>query len=162
MNERTKELLSQQFNHELYSAYIYLGFAHFYSRLGLGGFQSWFARKANEELLHAQDFLHYLEDSGESASFAEIPKMKLEPTHFTDPLHAALEHEKFITSLINTIYFIAEEEHDYRTMRFLDGFINEQREEEKTAAKLLSRATMLGEDSAGLYMLDSELGKNAF
>ena len=159
MKEVVANLLCQQFNHELYSAYIYLGFAHFYSRLGLSGFQHWFTLQAKEELSHAEEFLHYLESSGETVSFNELPKMKLEPTKFTDPLHAALEHEKYITSLINTIYYEAEGAHDYRTMRFLDKFIDEQAEEEVIAAGILSRATMLGEDTSGLYMLDAELKK---
>ena len=159
MNETVRNLLSRQFHEELYSAYIYLGLAHFYSRLGLPGFQRWFTLQAKEELSHAEDFLHYLEDSAEAVDFAEIPKMKLEPTKFTDPLHAALEHEKYITSLINTIYKEADRADDYRTMAFLDKYIREQAEEEKSAAAILARATMLGEDTAGLYMLDSELGK---
>lgn len=157
MKDTVAKLLSQQFNHEIYSGYIYLGFSHFYSRLGLSGFQHWFCLQAKEELAHAEEFLRYLEDCGEEVRFGEIPKMEYEPTKLTDPLHASLGHEKYITSLINTIYYEAEAEHDYRTMQFLDKFIKEQREEEKNAASLLSKATMLGEDTAGIYMLDKEL-----
>ena len=39
----------------------------------------------------------------------------------------------------------------------LRGFILEQCEEEREAAALLSKATMIGNDSAGIYMLNSEL-----
>ena len=157
MNENVLNLLDRQFNHELYSAYIYLGFAHFYSRLGLMGFRHRFTEQAKEELMHASAFLNYLEDEGEAVSFGEIPKMKFEPSKLTDPLHAALEHEKFITDTINNLYRAADEAKDYRTMRFLDKFIEEQAEEEKSAAALLSKVTMIGEDAAGLYMLDKEL-----
>lgn len=159
MKEAVSNLLSQQFNHEIYSGYIYLGFSHFYSRLGLSGFQHRFYMQAKEEFFHAMEFLRYLEDNGEAVTFNEIPKMKFEPSKLTDPLHAALEHEKYITALINTIYYEAEAEHDYRTMQFLDKFIAEQAEEEKSAASLLSKVTMLGENTAGLYMLDRELAK---
>ena len=159
MKQEVANLLSQQFNHEIYSAYIYLGFSHFYARLGLSGFQHWFYMQATEELSHAEEFLHYLEDSGECVKFDEIKKIEYEPNKLVDPLHAALGHEKYITSLINTIYYEAEAEHDYRTMQFLDRFIAEQREEEKSAAALLSEATMLSEDTAGLYMLDRRLAE---
>ncbi len=159
MKEVVSNLLSQQFNHELYSAYIYLEFSHFYSRLGLSGFSHWFNLQAKEELSHAEEFLHYLEDCGEAVSFGEIPRVEYEPNKLTDPLHASLGHEKYITSLINTIYFEAESEHDYRTMQFLDSFIAEQKEEEKNAAALLSKVTLLGENTAGIYMLDKELGQ---
>lgn len=162
MKERLATLLSRQFNHELYSAYIYLGFSHFYARLGLSGFAHWFNMQAREEISHAEKFMHYLEDCGEAVSFSEIPKMEHEPSKITDPLHAALGHEKYITSMINTLYSEAQKDEDYRTMQFLGYFIAEQAEEEKSAAALLSQVTMLEENAAGLYTLDRELAKREF
>ena len=60
-------------------------------------------------------------------------------TTFLEPLEAALEHEKYVTSLINDIYAAAAEVKDYRTMKFLDWFIEEQQEEEDNADKMITR-----------------------
>ncbi|NMB30226.1 MAG: ferritin, partial [Clostridiales bacterium] len=73
-------------------------------------------------------------------------------------LTMALEHEKYVTSLINDIYSEAQADKDYRTSQFLDWFIAEQAEEEATAQELIGRFELFGEDSKGLYLLDKELG----
>ena len=73
-----------------------------------------------------------------------------------EPLEAALEHEKYITSTINDIYTAAFEAKDYRTMKFLDWFIEEQQEEEDNAEKQVSRMRLFGSDAKALYDLDRE------
>jgi ferritin len=45
---------------------------------------------------------------------------------------------------------------DYRTMQFLDWFIDEQGEEEKNAMDMITRFELFGTDPKGLYMLDNE------
>ena len=42
-------------------------------------------------------------------------------------------------------------------MQFLDWFVKEQGEEEKTAEDLIKKLELFGQDGKGLYMLDSEL-----
>ena len=73
-----------------------------------------------------------------------------------DPLRAGLEHERYVTSLIHAIYDAAYEIKDFRTMRFLDWFVEEQGEEEKNAADMISRYDLFGHDPKGLYELDNE------
>ena len=52
---------------------------------------------------------------------------------------AALEHERYVTALINAIYTAAQAAQDYRTVQFLDWFVKEQGEEEKNAADLITK-----------------------
>ena len=73
------------------------------------------------------------------------------------PLIKGLEHEKYVTSLINTIYVAAYEARDFRTMQVLDWFVKEQGEEEKNASDLITKMELFGSDAKGLYMLNSEL-----
>jgi len=61
-----------------------------------------------------------------------------------------------VTSLINAIYHEAHQAHDYRTMKFLDWFVDEQMEEEENADKMVSRYKLFGHDAKGLYALDQE------
>ena len=76
--------------------------------------------------------------------------------HMT-PLKKALEHEQYVTSLINGIYAAAYDDRDFRTMQLLDWFVKEQGEEEKNAADLITKMELFGTDAKGLYMLNSEL-----
>ena len=73
------------------------------------------------------------------------------------PRKAGLEHEEYVTSLINNIYAAAYEVKDFRTMQFLDWFIKEQGEEETNANDLITKMEMFGSDPKSLYMLNSEL-----
>ena len=76
--------------------------------------------------------------------------------HMT-PLKKALEHEQYVTSLINGIYAAAYDDRDFRTMQLLDWFVKEQGEEEKNASDLITKMELFGSDAKGLYMLNSEL-----
>ena len=79
-----------------------------------------------------------------------------------DPLKKGLEHEKYVTSLIDAIYAAAYEEHDFRTMQMLDWFIKEQGEEEKTASDMITKMELFGDDAKGLYMLNSEMAARTY
>lgn len=81
---------------------------------------------------------------------------------FSDPLKYGLEHEKYVTSLINDIYEAAYQAKDFRTMQFLDWFIKEQGEEEKNASDLIAKFELFGGDPKGLYSLDNELGQRVY
>ena len=65
----------------------------------------------------------------------------------------------FILSLFYVLFHIytaAFEAKDYRTMKFLDWFIEEQQEEEDNAEKQVSRMRLFGSDAKALYDLDQE------
>ena len=79
-----------------------------------------------------------------------------------DVLKAGLEHEKYVTSLINDIYSEAYEAKDFRTMQFLDWFVKEQGEEETNANDLISKMELFGSDSKSLYMLNQELATRVY
>jgi ferritin len=48
---------------------------------------------------------------------------------------------------------------DYPARVFLDWFVNEQVEEEKTAELVVEQLKMVGDDRPALLMLDRELGQ---
>ncbi|HPF44320.1 MAG TPA: ferritin [Syntrophomonadaceae bacterium] len=162
LNEKVKELLNEQINKELYSAYLYLDMANYYANEGLSGFENWYYVQAQEERDHAMLFRTYLQNNGEKVILKAIAQPDKEYTSFSDPLAAALEHERYVTASINTIYAAAHEIHDYRTMQFLDWFIKEQGEEEKNSEDLIKKFELFGSDAKGLYMLDSELGARVY
>ena len=130
MDDRVYELLNDQINKELYSAYLYLSFADYYDEEGLSGFCNWYEIQAQEERDHALIFRNYLHDNGCKVKLLAIDQPDKTFTNYLEPLEAALEHEKYVTALINDIYAAAHEAKDYRTMKFLDWFIEEQMEEE--------------------------------
>lgn len=157
MNEKVKELLNEQITKEFYSAYLYLDFANYYASVGLDGFENWYRVQAQEERDHALLFWQYLLNNGEDASFGVIGAPDWKRGDNMAPLKKGLEHERYVTALINAIYAAAYEAHDFRTMQVLDWFVKEQGEEEKNASDLITKMELFGTDSKGLYMLNSEL-----
>ena len=162
MDQKVASLLNEQINKEFYSAYLYLDFANYYASVGLDGFENWYKVQAQEERDHAMLFYHYLQNNGEKITLEAIAKPDRVLTDTMAPLQAALEHEKYVTSLINDIYAAAFEVRDFRTMQLLDWFVKEQCEEEKNASDLITKMELFGSDEKGLYMLNSELGARVY
>ena len=162
MNERVHELLNDQINKELYSAYLYLDFSNYFKRVGLDGFANWYMIQAQEERDHAMLFYQYLQNESQVVTLKAIDKPDKEINSHMDVLLAGLEHEKYVTSLIHDIYSAAYEVRDFRAMQFLDWFVKEQGEEETNANDLITKMELFGGDAKSLYMLNQELAARVY
>ncbi len=157
LDSHVAALLNAQINKEFYSAYLYLDFANYFKSKGLDGFANWYQVQAQEERDHAMLFYQYLHNNNETVTLEAIDKPDNDFHSLLDPLKAGLEHEQYVTGLINTIYAAAHEVKDFRTVQFLDWFVKEQGEEETNANDLITKMELFGSDPKGLYMLNSEL-----
>ncbi len=162
MDKKVAGLLNEQINKELYSAYLYLDMANFYSEKGLDGFANWYEIQAREEQDHAMLIYQYLHNNDEKVTLDAIAKPDKTFETLMDPLKAGLEHEKYVTSLINNIYAAAQEAKDFRTTQFLDWFVKEQGEEEKNSSDQITRMELFGDDAKSLYMLNNELAARVY
>ena len=156
MNEKIAHLLNQQINKEFYSAYLYLDMANYYDELDLDGYANYYNIQAQEERDHALLFMKYMQSIGLKVTLEAIDKPDKVFTSVLDPLEVAAEHERYVSALINDIYHECHEAKDYRTLKFLDWFVDEQREEEDSADSMVSRYKLFGSDPRGLYLLDQE------
>ncbi len=162
MNERIAVLLNQQINKEFYSAYLYMDMAIYYEELNLSGFANWYMIQAQEERDHALLFMKYMQNNGLKVTLEAIDKPDKVFESIMDPLVISAEHERYVTSLINEIYYEAHQNKDYRTMKFLDWFIQEQGEEEEKADTMVNRYKLFGTDPKGLYLLDQEYAARVY
>lgn len=162
MNEKIAALLNEQINKEFYSAYLYLDIANFYTKKGLDGFANWYEVQAKEEQDHAMLMYRYLHNNDQEVTLEAIAKPDVVFETLIDPLKVGLAHERYVTSLINTIYDVAQEAKDFRTTQFLDWFVKEQGEEEKNSMDQITKMELFGDDARSLYMLNSELGTRVY
>ena len=162
VNAKVHELLNQQINKEFYSAYLYLDFSNYFKAAGLDGFANWYMIQAQEERDHAMLFYRYLLNNDEKVTLEAIDKPDKVLDSDMNVLKAGLEHEIYVTSLINDIYAEAYAHHDFRTMQFLDWFVKEQGEEETNANDLITKMELFGSEPKGLYMLNAELGARVY
>ena len=163
MEATVSALLNQQINKEFYSAYLYLDIANFYASKGLDGFANWYQVQAKEEQDHAMLFYQYLHNNGQPVILEAVGKPDGAFASLEAALAAALEHERYVTALINAIYTAAQAAQDYRTVQFLDWFVKEQGEEEKNAEDLIRKMKLFGSDAkGGLYALNQELAARVY
>ncbi|MBE6955218.1 MAG: ferritin [Ruminococcaceae bacterium] len=162
MNDKIASLLNQQINKELYSAYLYLHIANYYDEMDLDGYANYYMIQAQEERDHALLFLKYMQNNGLKVTFEAIDQPDGKYDSPLAPLEHAAEHERYVTSLINDIYHACHEGKDYRTMKFLDWFVDEQMEEEDNADSMVNRYKLFGIDPKGLYSLDQEYAARVY
>ena len=162
MNEKIAALLNEQINKEFYSAYLYLDMSNYYDELDLDGYANYYMVQAQEERDHALLFMKYMQSIGLKVTLEAIEKPDKTFTSVLDPLVIAAEHERYVTELINNIYHEAHQDKDYRTLKFLDWFVDEQREEEESADSMVNRYNLFGRDPRGLYLLDQEYAARTY
>ena len=162
MNEKIASLLNDQINKEFYSAYLYLDISNYYDGLDLDGYANYYMIQAQEERDHALLFMKYMQNNGLKVTLEAIGKPDKVFNSVLDPMVIAAEHERYVTALINEIYHEAHQAKDYRTMKFLDWFVDEQMEEEDNADTMVSRYKLLGQDPKGLYLLDQEYAARTY
>ena len=156
MNDKIAALLNQQINKEFYSAYLYLDISNYYDSLDLDGYANYYMIQAQEERDHALLFMKYMQSNGLKVTLEAIDRPDKVFDSVLSPLEVAVEHERYVTALINDICHADHEGKDYRTLKFLDWFVNEQMEEEDKAGSMVSRYKLFGADPKGLYALDQE------
>lgn len=157
LHKEIVRLLNEQICKEFYSAYLYLDMANYYSDEGLEGFENWFMVQAQEERDHALLFRTYLLNNDEKVTLFTVDAPNERYGEFGSPLNKTLEHERTVTASIHNIYAEAQKQNDFRTLQFLDWFVQEQGEEEKNASDLIKKYELFGSDVKGLYQLDQEL-----
>ena len=93
-------------------------------------------------------FDHLLDRSGR----VELQQIDRPATSFSsarDAFEQAHKHEQQVTASINKVYGLAMDERDFASRVFLDWFVQEQVEEEKTSGLLAEQLRMVGDDRPG-------------
>lgn len=162
LSQKIEDALNEQINAEFWSAYLYLAMACNFEAEGLAGIANWFRIQFKEEQAHAQIFMNYVNSRGGRVVLKPIAEV---PSKWECPVCAykdTLAHERKVTALINNLYALAEQEHDYATREKLNWFISEQVEEEETAQELIDKLQLIGDNGYGLYVLDQELAARTY
>jgi len=160
LSPKLQEALNAQLNAEYYSSYLYLSMAAYFDDANLPGFANWMKVQSREELGHAMKFYDHIADRRGRVSLRAI---EAPPTQWKSPLLAfedALKHEQKVTGLINDLVKLAASEGDSAADVFLQWFVAEQVEEEKSADEMVQKLKLVG-DSAQILMLDQAAGQRA-
>ena len=150
--------LNEHLNAELYSSYLYLSMSAYASFKGLKGAASWLSLQVHEEDVHVQKVYDYIDSQGAQVILDAIEKPPAEFGSLLEVFEGVLAHERLVTGRVNDLMTLAVKESDHATETFLQWFVTEQTEEEKTAQEIIDRLKLAGDTGLAIFMIDNELG----
>ena len=159
LNKKIEVALNQQMRDEFYSSHLYLAMAAFSDGLFLKGFAHWFRKQAEEERGHAMKLFNYILERDGTPVISEIKKPPQSFSSIVDVMSQTLKHEEGVTASIHKLYELSQKEKDHATGIYLQWFITEQVEEEKSVADILAKIKMISAKEGGLLYLDKALAK---
>jgi len=162
ISKKLEEAINEQINAELYSAYLYLSMGAYFEDMDLPGFANWMRVQFQEEQFHGLKFYDYLAERGGRVVLKAIETPEVNWDSIENVFKEVCAHEAKVTSLINNLIDIAIEEKDHASRSFLNWFVDEQVEEEASAASILNQVKLVSGDGRGILMLDRELAQRVF
>lgn len=162
LSKKMQKTLNDQINAEMYSGYLYLSMAAYFSTKNLGGMANWMTIQAQEELSHAMIMYNHVNERGGTV---ELKAIDGPPVSWQKPLDAfkdALAHERKVTGMINKIIDLAVAESDHATNSFMQWFVNEQVEEERNASDNVANLELSENSPQALFMVDREMAQRVF
>ncbi len=137
ISEPVSKLLVAQVASELGAHQTYMGIALYFERESLKGWAKFFHEQGTEEAGHAAKIIEFLIDNEVEFS---LPPVGGAPTTYASAraaVETALGSERKVTGQFNALADAARDASDHRAFQFLQWFIEEQVEEERTMGGLL-------------------------
>lgn len=159
MDKELQYQFNKQINAEIYSAYLYLAMSAAMARQGFSGAAHWLSQQHYEELTHARKMIDYLNSREGEVRFYTVDSPRENFGAVSEVFSQVLEHEQYVTRLINDLAGEAEYAADAEARTFLQWFINEQQEEEESAGKIVAAFAAAAEDQSKIAELDGLLGQ---
>lgn len=158
MNAEVVKLFNDQIQAEFYSAYMYLQMSIEMESKNFKGMARWLYLQYEEERQHALKLAKFMQDRGVKPQLLTV---EAPPAEYGTPLELfkkVLAHEKYVTARVNTMYEAALAAKDYPAQNCLRWYIDEQVEEEANASEIVEKLQMVGDQVAGLFAIDGQLG----
>lgn len=145
------KLLIAQVGNEFGAHQVYLGISIYFTRQSLNGWAKLFHDQSVEEAQHGSKIIEFLVDNDIAFSLPAVPGAPTEYASARAAIEVAQASERKVTAQFEALANAAREAQDNRTLQFLQWFIEEQVEEERTMAALLDLV------DSGMNLFDAEL-----
>lgn len=147
LSDKMVELLLRQLSHELYNHNLYRSFANYYGINGLAVLESYYIKRAEEEKLHHDWIINYLNYNDAAVIYPEVPEIKEDWDDPVTPFKLTVDKEIETTNLIKEMVNYSLAEKDWFTFAWLMGnspvegkLLPEQVEEESVSRTALDIA----------------------
>ena len=137
ISDPVSALLVKQIARELSAHQLYYGMSVYFERLSLKKWASMFRAQAIEEAGHAEKIMAFLIDNDVAFNLPPLRGATTDYASAAAAIEASLASEIKVTEQFDAMAAAAREANDHRSFQFLQWFIDEQVEEERTARALL-------------------------
>ena len=158
LSKTMQEALNMQVKLEAASSQSYLAMASWAEiQPGLDGVAEYFFIQSEEERVHMLKLMRFINERG---GYAVVPALEQPVITFKSlksMFEDFLKQEIGVSNSINELVDLTLREKDYATHNFLQWYVSEQIEEEKSARILNDKLELIGEDKSGLYLFDRDI-----
>ena len=162
ISDKIKEVLNDQINKEFYSAYLYLAMSAYFSEIGLYGFSNWTKVQSREEIDHGMILFEYVLNRKSQIRLQPLEMPTLELNGPEGVFEQIYNQERLITSSIDCVADMSENECYLATRNFIDWYLKEQIEEEASVLRIISKLKAFGAEKSALYLIDRELASREY
>ena len=162
LSKKLVDALNDQIQYEYYSAFTYKAMQAYFEAEDLSGMANWMNIQFQEEMAHAEKMFQFVCETGGKANLMEIEAPRNQYNSILEIFEETLKHEQEVTSRINKLMDLAQQEKNHAAQIFLQWFITEQIEEEASVGHVIAKLKRVKEDGRGLMMIDQELANRTF
>lgn len=158
LSKSMQDALNNQVKLEAASSHTYLAMASWAEiQPGLDNVAEYFFQQSEEERVHMLKLMRFINERG---GFALVPTLE-QPVLTFKSLKSMFEDflsgEMNVSNSINELVDMALREKDFATHNFLQWYVSEQIEEERSARVLNDKLELIGDDKSGLYLFDRDI-----
>ncbi len=162
ISDKIRDILNEQINKEFYSAYLYLSMSAYFSEIGLYGFSNWAKVQSKEEIDHGMILFEYVLGRNSQVHLAQISMPTFDMSSPIEVFEQIYQHERSITSSIDSVANTSDNECDLATRNFIDWYLKEQIEEEASVSRIIAKLKAFGQEKSALFLIDRELSNREY
>lgn len=158
LSQTMQDALNKQVMLEASSSQAYLAMASWAEiQPGMDNVAEYFYMQSEEERIHMLKLMRFINERGGYALVPALAQPIVTFKSLKNMFESFLQHEVEVSNSINELVDLTLKEKDYATHNFLQWYVSEQIEEEKSARILNDKLELIGEDKSGLYLFDRDI-----
>lgn len=151
------DLLNNQIQMEGVASARYLAMASWCDQHAFNNSAHFFYAQAQEERMHMMKIFKFINDCGGNSISPEVTNINHDFSSLEEIFETALEQEIEVTRSINGIVAECRKTNDYAVENFLQWFISEQLEEERSMRDILDLFDLMGREGSALKLIDERI-----
>ncbi len=159
LTNEVEKKLNAQVRMEAMSSQFYLSCASWCETEGYEKAAQFLYEHSEEERTHQLKIFRYINEVGGHAIVPSLSEVPTQFNSFRSVFEDVLEHEVKVSRSINELADFCFQQKDFGTFQFLQWFIEEQREEEALARRILEVFDIIGEEGHGRWLIEQEIQK---